>query len=158
MFDEALTHRAKPKQLLNGDQITLVIVHREPEVKITSKTISGGRERTREFVYYADGRGETNPSPTLSLNLNDVSEKIKSKTEWKKDRLITTSMIRQAVQGAFYKVEIFDEWKLSSDGQTLTQTTSVNSDSANVGRQVSIPVVMIPFGGEIKKVYRRVPD
>ncbi|HKC65454.1 MAG TPA: hypothetical protein VKB86_17565 [Pyrinomonadaceae bacterium] len=154
MSDETLTSRANPKQLVrNTEQTTLVILHREPEVKITIKTISGGNEQKREVVYYSDGRGETNPGPTISLNLNGVSKEIKSITEWKKGKLLTTSVIRTPMRGAFYNVYIFEEWKLSSDGQILTQTTSANSDTV-----YGVPIISIPLGGEIKRVYRRVSN
>ena len=40
---------------------TLVVVHNEPELKVTRTLRLNGREETKELVYYTDGRGESNP-------------------------------------------------------------------------------------------------
>lgn len=163
LLDETPQGSVKSRHPVMGiGQTTLVILHRQPEVKMTKTIMTNEGERTREFIFYADGRGETNQGPALSLSLDDVSGKIKSTTEWKKDKLVMTSKTRRAMQGAFYHVTVFDEWELSDDGQTLTRTTRVNSETADLGARggprARFPVFIIPGGGKIKNVYRRLSD
>ena len=159
VFDEALTRRARPKQFMeSGEEIRVVISDDQPEIKISKKTSEDGHEQTQDFVYYDDGRGETNPNPTLSLNLKDVSQKVQSVTKWKNDKLVITSRVQIARREGFYHVEVRDKWELSADGQTVIQTTTVNSDSVNIAHLASIPVVIIWGDGEIKRVYRRMSN
>jgi hypothetical protein len=164
VLDEVIQGSVKTKNLmLEAGQVTLVISHRDPEIRMTRTATKKEGEVTQELVFYADGRGETNQGPALGLGREDISGKIKSSTVWKKTKLRTTSEVRGALQGDFYIVMITDEWELSADGQTLTQQTSVDpgivSAGATVGARGSgplrLPAVIIPGGGKIKKVYRR---
>src|SRR5258706_9933078 len=43
-------------------EVTLVITHHEPEIRIARNFKEKGHERIDEVVYYSDGRGETNPT------------------------------------------------------------------------------------------------
>ena len=67
---------------------------------------------------------------------------------------MTTSRTRRALRGDFYGVDIFNEWRLSSDGLALTRTTRVNAEKTRLG----VPVYIIPGGAGIKSVYRRLSD
>ena len=51
-------------------EATLVVTHREPELKFVRTLRLNGREETREFTYYTDGRGESNPGAFGSGVLN----------------------------------------------------------------------------------------
>lgn len=97
--------------------LTLVISHAEPEIKITYKLSWADQERVRERTYYTDGRGETNQA----LSDNPLRE-IRTTTAWKGDKLIVTLMIKnRKKEGTLLTGDTFEEWKLSSDGKTLTQ-------------------------------------
>src|SRR5919112_967603 len=41
---------------------TLVVAHREPELKISRTLRLNGQQELKEFTYYTDERGETNPA------------------------------------------------------------------------------------------------
>lgn len=166
VLDRTATARGKSNSGGPDDaQVTLLISHREPEIKITRKTVSGGREWTREVVYYGDGRGETNLARDTSADPDNDSEKeIKSETRWKKDKLITETTLRAPTNGTFVTFKITQEWKLSSDGQVLTQTKTIRTD---VGERApeSAPRGTLPPAGrrtlvmigprETRLVYRR---
>src|SRR5689334_476225 len=49
----------------NKDKVTdytVIIVHREPEIRITWRFKQGGQEFSQEAVYYIDGRPELSPN------------------------------------------------------------------------------------------------
>ena len=78
---------------------------------------------------------------------------MKSKTTWSGNKLVTRSTLRSLIAGRELEFDIIDEWKLSQDGKTLTQTsrTVFNPDSSTG--------VFIPANRpDIKRVYNRVPD
>ncbi len=117
---------------------TLVIAHRDPELKITRTLRLNGQEETKEFTYYTDGRGETNPAT------NGAGE-VKTKTKWEGDKVVARSKMtwpgRDGAAGA--EMDVTQKWQVSSDGKTLTNTTVISS--AQTGVQ------------EIRLVYRRAP-
>ncbi|HWS53874.1 MAG TPA: hypothetical protein VN228_07100 [Pyrinomonadaceae bacterium] len=116
-------------------EVTLVVAHAGPELKISRREARDGRERTTELAYYTDGRGEMNPA-----TLGRVG--VKSETRWDGNKIVSTSTLTR--RGAGDKVstlETTDKWQLSGDGRVLTQTTSVSHGG---GTQT------------IKQVYRRV--
>jgi hypothetical protein len=64
--------------------------------------------------------------------------------------VITRAIIHSVVGGHVVEYDVTDEWKLSKDGKTLTQTTRLNL------RQDSMSNIYIPSGRpDIKRVYRR---
>jgi hypothetical protein len=140
---------AKPDQPLK-------IAHHDPEFRITHLVASNGQ---KEFVYYTDGRAETNTT-TMFLSTNtDINPRgfdkdvTKSKTKWSGDKLVTRFTLQSIVGGHPLEFEIIDEWKLSKDGQTLTQT------SRTVFREDMSGGVFVPANRpDTKKVYNRVPD
>ncbi len=102
-------------------ELTLVIVQRDPELKVSRKLKLSDRELRRELVYYTDGRGETNPSSFSRAE-------IKSKTRWDDDRIVAQSPhSRTTPAGGTINIDTTDRWELSSDGKTLTQTTTIVS-------------------------------
>lgn len=116
--------------------VTLVISHREPELKITRRASLNGRSETQELAYYTDERGEKNPSVFGKVGLE-------SKTKWEGTRLVARSVVmRRSASGEPIRIESVERWQLSSDGRTLTQGISINA----------------PFGTQsIKQVYNRQP-
>src|SRR3954465_14917035 len=61
---------------------TLVIAHGDPELKIRRTLRINGQEEVKEFTYYTDERGETNPA-TIGVG------EIKSKTKWDGDKVVS---------------------------------------------------------------------
>jgi len=117
---------------------TLVVAHRDPELKITRTLRLNGQQEVKEFGYYTDGRGETNPA---ALGPGEV----KSKTKWDGDKVTARAKMSWPGRngGPAYELEVTQKWQVSSDGKTLTNTTVISS--AATGAQ------------EIKLVYRRAP-
>jgi hypothetical protein len=106
---------------LANAEVTLVVAHKEPELKITRKAHAGGRELSQILVYYSDSRGETNPPP---FGTTDV----KSKTKWDKATLLSkASTTIAAPRGETLYIDTSEKRQLSADGNTLTITTSISS-------------------------------
>ena len=61
---------------------TLVIVHHDPEIRVTTQLNENGRERSLEQVYFSDNRGESNP--TFAEN-----QAVRSQTRWRGEKLET---------------------------------------------------------------------
>ena len=139
----------------------LKIAHHDPELRITHLVESNGQVIGRDFVYYTDGRGETNRIMMFLSTRIDLTPRphdgtaIKSKTTWSSNKLITRSRspVRSLIGGQLLEFEIIDEWKLSSDGKTLTQT------SRTVSRKDMSGAIFVPANRpDMKRVYNRVPD
>src|SRR4029453_7629705 len=60
-LDIANSDLGQPRRDLLYDEMTLIILQNDPEVKITCKVVKNKKERSKELVYYSDGRGESNP-------------------------------------------------------------------------------------------------
>jgi hypothetical protein len=124
----------------------LKITHRDPEFRITRMVASNGQVTGRDFVYYTDGRGETNSTIVFRSTFTDmyprrhVKDSTKSKTIWSGNKLITRSRLtgRILIGGQLLEFEIIDEWKLSTGGKTLTQT------SRTLSRQDSSGAIFVP--------------
>lgn len=137
----------------------LKITHHDPELKITRLVEHNGQVTGQDLVYYTDGRGETNQTTMFLSTSTDTNPQghdkdvTKSKTSWSGNKLVTRSSLRSPIAGRVLQFDIIDEWKLSQDGKTLTQTsrTVFNSDSS--------PGVFIPANRpDTRRVYNRVPD
>ncbi|HET6892406.1 MAG TPA: hypothetical protein VFH31_14990 [Pyrinomonadaceae bacterium] len=103
---------------------TLVISQTRQEIKITRKIHEKGKERVQQLTYYSDARGETNPT-------SDGTDSLKSNTKWSGKKLIIRFLIpSNTVNRNAVVNERVDEWKLSDDGQKLTQTSSFTSSSS----------------------------
>jgi hypothetical protein len=120
------------KPLAKADS-TLVVEHRDPELKIKSTLSLDGREEVRDFAYYTDGRGETNQA-TLGAG------QVESKTKWDGDKVVSEGHVKRRGQGGTYELTVTQRWQVSSDGKTLTNTTSFSNEA---GAQ------------QLKLVYRR---
>lgn len=112
---------------------TLAVEHKDPELKIRRTLSLNGRQEVKEFAYYADERGETNPA---ALGAGEV----RSKTRWDGDKLVAEALVTRKGQQGPYELNITQRWQVSSDGKTLTNTTLIrNGTSAE----------------QVKLVYRR---
>ncbi|HWP55369.1 MAG TPA: hypothetical protein VN476_14670 [Pyrinomonadaceae bacterium] len=103
------------------------ISHHDPELKIVRTMHINGQPEQRELTYYTDGRGETNPTIIwLSADPDPKSPhpaETKSKTKWSGERIVTRTTLRLMAGTHVIEEDVVDEWKLSADGKTLTQTT-----------------------------------
>jgi hypothetical protein len=120
------------KPLAKADS-TLVVEHRDAELKIKRTLSLNGQEEVKEFVYYTDERGETNQA-TLGVG------EVKSKTKWDGDRVVSEAKVVRKSQTGPYELNVTQRWQVSSDGKTLTNTTNISNQ---MGAQ------------QVKLVYRR---
>ncbi len=114
---------------------TLVIAHRDPELKITRTLRLNDQQEVREFNYYTDERGETNPA-TIGAG------EVKSKTKWDGEKVAARAKMTWPGQGGAQgaELDVTQKWQVSSDGKTLTNTTLISN----------------PMGvQEVRLVYRR---
>jgi len=141
----------------SNPDLPLNISHHDPELRIIHTGNSNAQTAGLDLVYYTDGRGETNQSTVFlgtdpSMNPQGHEKDLtKSKTIWSGNNLVTRSTLRGSIAGRILEFEMIDEWKLSADGKTLTQT------SKTVFHQESSSAVFIPAQQPDKKrVYNRV--
>ena len=120
------------KPLAKADS-TLVVEHRDPELKVRRTLSLNGQEEVKDFAYYTDERGETNQA-TLGVG------EVKSKTKWDGDKVVSEAQIKRRGQSGPYELNVTQKWQVSSDGKTLTNTTNISNET---GAQ------------QIKLVYRR---
>ena len=125
---------------------TLVIIHKEPEIKITTQLKDNGRTKELETVYFTDSRGETNATFRESG--------VKSTTRWSGNKLEIRRVEAMSIKdpaGAIkvIKVDYIERWELSKDGNTLTITTNVSGPADVTFKNTSGP-------GPSKEIFSRV--
>jgi len=118
---------------LSKADATLVVEHRDPELKIRRTLSLNGQEEVKEFTYYTDERGETNQA-TIGVG------EVRSKTKWDGDRVVSEAHVTRRSQTGPYELDVVQKWQVSSDGKTLTNTTTISNQ---MGAQ------------QVKLVYRR---
>jgi hypothetical protein len=118
---------------LSKAEATLAVEHKEPELKIRRTLTLNGQEEVKQFTYYTDGRGETNQA-TIGVG------EVKSKTKWDGDRVVSEAHVTRRSQTGPYELNVVQKWQVSSDGKTLTNTTTISNQ---MGAQ------------QVKLVYRR---
>jgi hypothetical protein len=118
---------------LSKADAALVVEHKDPELKIRRTLSLNGREEVKEFTYYTDERGETNQA-TIGVG------EVKSKTKWNGDKVVSEAHITRRGQSGPYELDVVQKWQVSSDGKTLTNTTTISNQ---MGAQ------------QVKLVYRR---
>lgn len=159
VLDKDKSKLADADPLRKGGDQTLTITQQEPEVKIVQKSVLPGRERTREFVYYTDGRGESNAN-RHSYEVYSVGsaakpesggeDKIRSKTTWEGNKIVSRYRTYVATRRTgMMIVDGIEFWSLSKDSNTLTHTTVLSSGSEN-------GPLATAFRQEIKRVFKRV--
>ena len=138
--------------------LPMKVSHRDPEFRITHMGESKGQVIELEFLYFTDDRGEANPATTLfttdpqTLQPGVVAkQETRSKTSWSGNRIVVRSQQRMTVADHVLEFEIVDEWQLSSDGNTLTQTLKTVFHEPPAGT-----VLMPAPKADKKRVYNRV--
>lgn len=124
---------------------TLVIVHHEPEIKITIHFTENGQEKRHDEIYFTDGRGETNRTFRDQV--------VKSMTKWDGSKLEvhhfdTTSTADPSSGAKTFKVELIEKWQLSKDDKVLTKTISVKAPAG-------VKMVNSTGRGRVKEVFTR---
>ena len=136
---------------------TLVISRSGPEIQITRKSWQAGTETIQKLTYYTDERGESNPT-------SDGKGRLNSNTRQRDNKLFIRFVLPASnVNKTTVVHERIDEWKLSSDGKTLTQTSSFKASSSasdagnNPYRTPREPNVFAsPLRWKEKKVFKRI--
>jgi hypothetical protein len=101
--------------------LTMVIVHHDPELKISRSIKFNDQERSQELAYYTDHRGETNPA---TFGRGDL----KSKTKWDKNKIESrASWSTMSRAGEPSDFDLTEKWELTADGKTLTDTVEISS-------------------------------
>jgi hypothetical protein len=137
----------------------IVIAYNEPELRITRTLERNAQQLERDFVYYTDGRGETNMAlMLLTTNQRTITteeldkEMVKSKTKRERNKIVIRATRRNMMGTHVLEYEVVDEWKLSSDGKTLTQTSRMIFRPDLSSRSVFVPSNRPDY----KRVYKRV--
>ena len=133
-------------EISGGEPQLLLVEHQEPELRIKGKEIGGNAMLSTETILFTDGRGETNRA-LIGYTIGDL----KSKTEWKGQKLVRRYTTRQTVRATFVNVNVTEELKLSDDDKKLVRTfryTVPRATDTTVG--TSIPPLVI------ERVYKRV--
>jgi len=137
VLDHARSSLGPLERALANAEVTLVIAHKEPELKISRKASLNGREQSQILTYYSDARGETNP-PVFG------SAEVKTKTKWDKTKMVSdASTSINTPRGDAIHIDTSEKRELSADGNTLTITVSISG--APQGPQV------------IRQIYSRAP-
>lgn len=118
-----------------------------------------GQQALQESTYYSDARGEKNLGPGFSTKPGGAKDEVrKSRTMWKKDKLTIEADIRKTESGSTLRLKIIDDWKLSKDGKTLTQTTSYYFNDGIDFETLKGQGVIVPARPKgFTKVFRRGP-
>ena len=124
------------------------ITHHDPQF-IVRRKVKDAAEET-ELTYYTDGRGEKNSAgPGEAAFESWRPQETESKTSWdQKSNLVTRSASMVVSSGAVWEREIVDEWRLSSDGKTLTLTTKTLPKKDSPGNAAAAAAT------EFKRVYK----
>jgi hypothetical protein len=137
--------------------VTLVVSQTNQQVRVIRKLNENGNETVQELTYYTDGRGEANPS-------TDGKRTLRSTTQLRNDKIVIKFSPSTTINRQYIVNERVEEWKLSSDGQTMTQTTSfTSSSSANdasnnpFGRPRVADFPGSPLRWKAIRVFKRVP-
>jgi len=133
------TKKSNTGGLTTRPDLPMTISHQDPEFKMVIASESRGQITKHEFTYFTDERGETNAATSVittnpsAVKPEDLKNKVTaSKTKWSGDKIVTRSRFRMNVPGAsVLEFEQVDEWRLSSDGKVLTQTSRVNLQNSN---------------------------
>lgn len=105
-------------------RLTLIISQTGPLLEIVMESSRKGVPQRAVESYYTDGRGEENSSTRVDIR--------HSKTTWKKNVLVRKFSVPPSPNYNTVLISM-DEWKLSKDRQTLTQTSRHVSAPRTVG-------------------------
>jgi len=120
---------------VSAGEVTLVIQHNDPEIKINRVYKSNRYTREEAPTYYTDERGEE--------NLETV-DKVKSKTKWEGNNIVS----RSATKGFGDRFDGFRTvtWRISKDGNSIKETITSRSTISNIiePRKTTYTFVKVP--------------
>jgi hypothetical protein len=120
---------------------TLVIIHTEPEIKITRSAVLKNENGSADLILYTDKRGEKN-RPYFRVTAQEAV----SKTFWKKGVLVSES-IEKFPESIDWRLQRTEKYSLSEDKKTLTLNVTTNNNSAGQ--------LITSSDGSYKWVFRR---
>jgi hypothetical protein len=134
-----------------GDEI--VIVQSDDQLTFTGTSVVNGIVETNRLKFYTDGRGEENLWAGAKLPFKTITVWAKGVLQIVETREVTFRSPRYGVKKGNLKIK--EEWKLSKDGQTLTQRIDDNwFDIDPMVREVGGTSA---YSTEVKHVYQRKP-
>ena len=158
----AVANQTAKEMDLNGtwasdDGTTLVITQQGPEIKIKETRVQKGKTSISESTYFADARGETNPSASGKDELMSV-------TKWSGDVLIVKYSLSQTRNDKYpLKNERIDGWGISRDGKKLTHTSSMTTwparldPSSNPGAAPrGLAALSAPISWKQKRTFKKI--
>src|SRR5437868_4096386 len=105
-----------------GDEI--VITQSDNQMTFTGTSVVKGIVETNRLTFYTDGRGEENRWTDSERPFKTVTTWVKGVLQIVETREVTFRSPRYGIKKADLKIK--EEWKLSKDGQTLTQRINDN--------------------------------
>jgi hypothetical protein len=102
---------------------TLVIVHNEPQIKITRSAVLKNENVSAELILYTDKRGEKN-RPYFRV----VKQEAVSKTFWKKGVLVSETTEKFA-ENIDWRIDSTDKYILSEDKKTLIINMTIKNNT-----------------------------
>ncbi|HKQ52945.1 MAG TPA: hypothetical protein VJT74_11285, partial [Pyrinomonadaceae bacterium] len=137
------------------DKVTVAIIQRESEIKITRLAqLKGEWQKLSEVTFFTDERGEENEIFLVEGGKPRKVGQAETKTRWKGKRLVVKGKDQFRLGGQVLERAFTDTWELSADGETLTQTT----ESYDTRRPARIGVVNrkeMMGSPVVKRVYKR---
>ena len=106
--------------------VVMTVTMNEQEFHITRNMSFNGQERSGDWTYYTDGRGESNPMLLRS------TQQLKTKTKWSGSKIVAKAAFSETSEGEDMNIDIEEKWELSSDGKTLTDTFSMSGSGGGM--------------------------
>ena len=106
ILDKSKSHQ------VDADHFSLVIVHREPEIRITEKSVKDGHEAANQSIHYTDGRSDSDTGKGQLYS--------KIKIRWRGGTLVRENI--HTTTGVRFEMVTTEEWNLSKDSKSLTRT------------------------------------
>ena len=104
--------------------LSLIIEHRDPELKVTRREVTEAQDKTETAVYYTDRRGE----------LNDKNGKpVKSVTKWQDDRIVFQLSSTSKTDIGTFEFSDSITWQISKNGASFEELSQTNVRSASGG-------------------------
>ena len=149
-FDAVRSHFENSK---NSPPERIKITYHDPKLIIRRKVKINGVSEERDLIYYTDGRGETNPTTSwVSTESSGNAYRpslTTSKTTSSNDKIVTRSLSRTYAGAASVDFEIIEEFRVSSDGKTLTKMSRTVPS-----KDVPANVAFVGGGAEFKMIYK----
>jgi hypothetical protein len=115
----ALSGMGEDAEKAQNATVTMVVVHQEPNLKVTRTLKTDEGEKTQTQTYHTDGTETTNAGPR--------GGPIVSKASWEGNNLVIVSTRTMTILWKDVSVQGKTIWSLSPDGKTLLVDSHVHS-------------------------------